>query len=82
MSTVSSKDAKAGLSSLADEAIGGEFVTTTRQGEPGAVLVPLVAAEIARKALGRVESGLVARLREFPGIDVELDRTPSRDVEL
>lgn len=53
MSTLSLKDAKAGLSAYVDEAIRGEFVTITRHGKPVAVLVPLAAAEIARKALNR-----------------------------
>ena len=82
MSTASLKDAKAGLSSLVDEAIGGEFVTITRHRKPVAALVPLMAAEIARKALARAKPGLAAHLRAFPGIDVERDRTPSRDVDL
>ncbi len=82
MSTVSLKDAKAGLSRLVDKAEGGEFVMITRHGKPVAALVPLVAADIAREALGRVQPGLVAHLRTFPGFDVERDRTPSRDVEL
>ena len=82
MSTVSLKDAKAGLSRLVDDATSGEFVTITRHGKPVAALVPLIAAEIARKALDRVKPGLVTHLRTFPGVDVERDRTPSRDVDL
>ena len=82
MSTVSLKDAKSGLSNLVDDVIGGEFVTITRHGKPVAALVPLMAAEIARKALDRVKPGLVAYLRAFPGVDVERDRMPSRDVDL
>jgi prevent-host-death family protein len=34
MSTVSLKDAKAGFSSLVDEATRGAFVTITRHGKP------------------------------------------------
>ena len=82
MLTVSLKDAKAGLSSLVDGAIRGEFVTITRHGKPVAVLVPVMAAEIARKALDRKRPGLAAYLRAFPGGEVERDRTPSRDVDL
>ena len=66
MSTVSLKNAKAGLSRLVDDANGGEFVTITRHGKPLAALVPLIAAEIARKALERVKPGLVAHLKTFP----------------
>ena len=82
MSTVTLEDAKAGLSRLVDDARGGVFVTITRDGKPVAVLVPLIAAEIARKALDRVKPGLVTHLRTFPGVYVERDRTPSRDVDL
>jgi len=44
MPTVSLKDAKAGFSSLVDEAIKGAFVTITRHGKPAAVLVSVEAA--------------------------------------
>ena len=57
MSTVSLKDAKAGLSSYVDEAIKGEFVTITRHGKPVAALVPLQAAEIAKRTLAQGEDG-------------------------
>lgn len=82
MSTVSLKDAKAGLSSLVDEAVRGEFVTITRHGKPVAVLVPIAAAEIARKALDRTRPGLVDYLRTYPGDEAERDPGPSRDVDL
>ena len=41
MSTVSLKDAKAGLSTYVDEAIKGEFVTITRHGKPVAAIVTM-----------------------------------------
>ncbi len=41
MSTVSLRDAKAGLSSLVDEVTKGEFVTITRHGKPVAAIVPM-----------------------------------------
>jgi prevent-host-death family protein len=82
MRTINVKDAKAGFSSLVDEAIKGEFVTITRHGKPVAVLVPMEAAEIARKAMDKKRTGLVAYLRTFPGGTFERSRTPSRDVEL
>ncbi len=82
MRTVSLRDAKAGLSSLVDEAIGGEFVTITRHGKPVAALIPFEAAEIARKALGRARPGLVAYLRTFPDGDFERNPSPSRDIDL
>ncbi|MGO9462484.1 MAG: type II toxin-antitoxin system Phd/YefM family antitoxin [Rhodomicrobium sp.] len=82
MPTVTLKDAKAGFSSLVDEAIKGEFVTITRHGKPVAVLVSVEAAEIARKAIERKRSGLAAYLRTFPGGEFERNRSPSRDVEL
>ena len=77
MRTVSLKDAKAGFSGLVDQAIKGEFVTITRHGKPVAALVSLEAAEIARQAMGRKRSGLVAYLRTFPGGDFERNRSPA-----
>ena len=82
MLIVNLKEAKAGFSSLVDEAIKGEFVTITRHGKPAAVLVSVEAAEIARKAIGRKRSGLVDYLRTFPGGEFERNRSQSREVEL
>jgi prevent-host-death family protein len=82
MLTINLKDAKAGFSSLVDQAIKGEFVTITRHGKPVAALVSVEAAEIARKAIERKRYGLVAYLRSFPGGAFERNRSPSRDVEL
>ena len=82
MPTVSVKDAKAGFSSLVDEAIKGEFVTITRHGKPAAVLVSVEAADIARRALQKKRPGLVAYLRTFPGGEFERNSLPSRDVDL
>lgn len=53
MRTVSLKEAKAGFSSVVDEAIRGEFVTITRRGKPVAVIVSVEAAESVRKARER-----------------------------
>jgi prevent-host-death family protein len=82
MSTVSLKDAKAGFSSLVDEAVKGEFVTITRHGKPVAALVSIAAANLARKALEKNRSGLVSYLRTFPDLEIERNTTPSRDIEL
>ena len=82
MSTVSLKEAKAGLSSYVDDAVRGEFVTITRHGKPVAALVPLVALEAARKAMGRKRVSLATYLRAFPGGDFERNPAPARDVEL
>lgn len=82
MSTVSLKDAKAGFSSLVDEAIRGEFITITRHGKPVAALVPLEAAEAARRALGRDRPSLASYLRTFPGGDFERNPSRSRDTDL
>ena len=82
MPTVSLKDAKAGFSSLVDEAVRGEFVTITRHGKPVAALVSVEAAEIARKAIGKRRAGLVDYLMTFPGGTFERNRSPSRTVEL
>ena len=84
MSVVSLRDAKAGLSSLVDDAVKGEFVTITRHGKPVAALVPIEAAEIARKAMRRPTRSLVRLLQDFPVTDLEIERnrTPGRDIEL
>ena len=82
MSTFSLKDAKAGFSSLVDDAFRGEFVTITRHGKPVAALVSVAAADIARKVLGKKRSGLVSYLRTFPDGEFERNSTPSRDVDL
>ena len=82
MLTIPLKDAKAGFSNLVDGAIRGEFVTITRHGKPVAALVSVEAGEIARKAMERKRSGLVAYLRTFPAGEFERNRAPSRDVDL
>lgn len=82
MSTLSLKDAKAGLSAYVDEAIRGEFATITRHGKPVAVLVALAAAEITRKALNRTRPSLASHLQKFPGGEFERNGSPSRDVGL
>ena len=82
MLTINLKDAKAVFSSLVDDAIKGDFVTITRHGKPVAVLVSVEAAEIARKAMARKRSGLLAYLRTFPGEVFERNTSPARDVEL
>jgi len=82
MSTITLKDAKAGFSSIVDEAIKGEFVTITRHGKPVAVLVSVEAAEVARKEFQRQRPGLAAYLKTFPGGEFERNASPSRDVEL
>ena len=82
MLTINLKDAKAGFSSLVDEAIKGEFVTITRHGKPVAALVSVEAAEIARKAMERKRPGLAAYLRTFPGGEFERNPSPSRDAGL
>ncbi|MGO8955061.1 MAG: type II toxin-antitoxin system Phd/YefM family antitoxin [Rhodomicrobium sp.] len=82
MRTINLKDAKAGFSSLVDEAIKGEFVTITRHGKPVAALVSIEAAEIARKLIERKRPGLAAYLRTFPGGEFERNTSPSRDIEL
>ncbi len=82
MSTVSLKEAKTSLSAYIDDAIRGEFVTITRHGKPVAAIVPLAAAEIARKSMTKDRPNLVSYLRTFPGEIVERNRSPARDVDL
>ena len=81
MLTINLRDAKAGFSSLVDEAVKGEFVTITRRGKSVAVLVSVEAGEIARKALERKRAGLASYLRTFPGGEFKRNLAPSRDVE-
>ena len=82
MLTINLRDAKAGFSSLVDEAVKGEIVTITRHGKPVAALISVAAAEIARKALTRKRAGLVSYLRTFPGGDFPRNRKASRNIEL
>lgn len=82
MSTVSLKDAKAGLSSYVDEAIKGEFVTITRHGKPVAALVPLEAAELAQRALKPRRPSFASYLKKFPGGEFERNPSTARDVDL
>lgn len=82
MLTINLKDAKAGFSRLVDEAVKGEFVTITRHGKPVAALVPVEAADIARKAMGKKRAGLVAYLRTFPGDMFERNSASSRTTDL
>ncbi len=82
MLTINLRDAKAGFSSLVDEAVKGEIVTITRHGKPVAALVSVEAAKIVRKALERKRAGLVSYLRTFPGEDFKRNPAPSRQVEL
>ena len=82
MQIINLKDAKAGFSSLVDDVIKGDFVTITRHGKPVAALVSVEAGELARKALERKRTGLVAYLRTIPGDHFERNDRPSRDVVL
>lgn len=82
MSTVSLRDAKAGLSALVDAAVKGEFVTITRHGKPVATIVPVEAAEAARRAMRRPERSLVDFLRSFPDLEVGRNPSPGRDADL
>ncbi len=76
------RDAKAGFSSLVDAAMRGEFATITRHGKPVAALVPVEAAEVARKVMSRKRPSFAAYLQTFPGGEFERNPAPSRDVEL
>ncbi len=82
MSTVSLKDAKAGLSTYVDEAIKGEFVTITRHGKPVAALVPLEAAEIAQRTLKPRRPSFASYLKSFPGGEFDRNPSPARDIDL
>lgn len=83
MSIVSVRDAKAGFSSLVEEAVNGEFVTITRHGKPVAALVSIEAAEAARKAMAKPGPNFGEYLMGFPGgIEFERDSSRIRDVDL
>jgi antitoxin (DNA-binding transcriptional repressor) of toxin-antitoxin stability system len=60
----------------------GDFVTITRHGKPVATLVSIEAGEIARKALERKRSGLIAYLQAMPTDLLDRNPSPSRDVVL
>jgi prevent-host-death family protein len=76
MSSFSVKDAKAGFSSLVDEAANGEFVTITRHGKPAAVIVSIAAAETAKRALEKKGPNFGEFLLTFPD-DAMFERNPS-----
>ncbi len=81
MPIVNLKDAKASFSAMVDLAIKGQFVTITRHGKPVAVLVPLEAAELARKTMERKRPSFSAYLKSFPGEAPERDHAPCRDAD-
>jgi prevent-host-death family protein len=81
--TINLKEAKAGLSSLLDRALKGQFVTITRHKKPVAVIVSVETAELAKRQLQKKRPGLAAHLLKFPGgIDLERNPAPSRDIDL
>ncbi|AEH82851.1 type II toxin-antitoxin system Phd/YefM family antitoxin [Sinorhizobium meliloti] len=82
MSTLSLKDAKAGLSAYVDEAIRGEFATITRHGKPVAVLVPLRGSGDRAQGPEQDRPSLASHLQRFPGSEFERNGSPSRDVGL
>jgi len=83
MSTVNLREAKAGFSTLVDQALKGEIVTITRHGKPVAALVSIEAAEAAQKALGKAQLNFGEYLMSFPGeIEFERDRSTMRDIDL
>ena len=83
MSTVSVADAKAGFSSLVDDAASGDFVTITRHGKPAAVLVSVEAAELARRAMRRPKPNFGDALASYPGPEaLERNASPTRDIDL
>lgn len=79
MPIVNLKDAKAGFSSMVDLALKGQFVTITRHGKAVAALVPLEAAEMARKAMERKRPSFSDYLKSFPGEGSKRNDTPSRN---
>lgn len=83
MSMISLKDAKAGFSTVVDDAAAGEFVTITRHGKPAAVVVSVEVAEVARKALMAGKPNFGGYLMTFPGEeDLERNTSRMRDVDL
>ena len=80
MKTVSLRDAKAGFSSLVDDAMKGEMVTITRHGRPAAVLVSIAAA---RRIAGAGKADFGKFLQSFPGgLEVERNRSAMRKAKL
>lgn len=74
MKSVSLRDAKAGFSSLVDDAMKGEMVTITRHGKPVAALVSISAA---RRVAGAGKADFGKFLLTFPG-GTDFDRNASR----
>lgn len=82
MSSVSVAEAKAGFSSLVDEAAKGEFVTITRHGKPAAVLVSIEAADAARRSLNTARPNFGDFLLSYPGgSDLERDAKKMREAD-
>lgn len=81
MTTVSVRDVNTDLSELVDEVIKGGSVTITRDGKPVATLV---AVEREPKADPGQKPDLVDYLKSFPepGLVLERNPSPSRDVDL
>lgn len=67
MSSMSVADAKAGLTSLLDEAANGAFVTITRNGKPAAMLVSIEAGEAAKRAMAKPRPNFGEFLMSYPG---------------
>jgi prevent-host-death family protein len=81
MATVSVRDVNTDLSELVDEVIKGGSVTITRDGKPVATLV---AVEDEPQTDAAQKVNLVDYLKSFPepGLVLERNPSPSRDVDL
>ena len=80
MRSVKVRDAKAEFSALVEAAERGEPTTITKHGKPAAVIVPVADADriypVKKKNFGEF-------LLQYPGgIELERNRSPSRDVDL
>ena len=79
MRTVPVREAKARFSELLRAAEGGEEIVITRNGRPSVRLVPEGEGEMRRPP----RKSFVRMLMEFPGgVELDRDRSPSRDVDL
>ena len=82
MSTVSLKDAKAGLSTYVHQPNKDEFVTITDADKLVPAFVALEPAAIAQRALKPGRPSFAAYLKTFPGGEFERNQSPARDVDL
>lgn len=80
MKTMQVREAKAGFSSLIEDAEQGVPTTITRHGKPAAVIISVADAQ---RLYAEPRPSFLELLQSFPGdLDIERDQTPIRDIDL